>query len=81
MGHNAPGPTMRRRVPERREGQFFAALWRADKALAGAWWTALLLRGALRATGGRRAEANQGPVRAAWSRCVRFGRMGAEDRS
>ena len=35
------------RLRGRQEWQLFAALFRADPALAGAWWTVLLLRGVL----------------------------------
>jgi ABC-type transport system involved in cytochrome bd biosynthesis fused ATPase/permease subunit len=38
---------MFRRLRERQEWKFFGALPKADRALAVAWWTALVLRGAL----------------------------------
>ena len=38
---------MWRRLGERAEWKFFAALPRADRALAAAWWSVLLLRGVL----------------------------------
>jgi ABC-type multidrug transport system fused ATPase/permease subunit len=40
-------PLMLRRLHERPEWQFFAALPRADARLAAAWWVVLLLRGLL----------------------------------
>jgi len=41
--------TMLRALPERQEWKFFAILPKADRALAIAWWTCLLLRGLLAA--------------------------------
>jgi ATP-binding cassette, subfamily B, bacterial len=38
---------MLRRLRERKEWQFFSVLPKADAALAAAWWTAVVLRGAL----------------------------------
>ncbi len=38
---------MLRRLSERQEWKFFAALPRADRPLAGAWWAVLILRGLL----------------------------------
>jgi ABC-type multidrug transport system fused ATPase/permease subunit len=38
---------MLKRLGERKEWKFFAALTKADRGLAIAWWTALLLRGVL----------------------------------
>ncbi len=38
---------MLRRLTERKEWKFFAVLAKADRGLAVAWWTALLLRGVL----------------------------------
>src|SRR5579871_5970636 len=38
---------MFRRLTERKEWQFFAALWKAATLLAASWWVVLLLRGIL----------------------------------